>query len=77
MLFASSPRPRGERLAGRILMLVLTRKEGEAILVDGPAKIQVVRGGSSTRLAIEAPRETKILRAELALQDKEDDCGEE
>ncbi len=48
-------------------MLILGRREGEAILIEGGIRIVVVsceRGG--VRLGIEAPPEVKILRGEIA-----------
>ncbi|QDU61559.1 Carbon storage regulator [Planctomycetes bacterium Pan216] len=48
-------------------MLVLTRKEGERILIGKNISVQVVRletGG--VRIGIEAPREVEILREEIA-----------
>ncbi len=50
-------------------MLVLGRKEGESILIEGGIRIVVVacdKGG--VRLGIEAPSELRILRGELAQQ---------
>ena len=50
-------------------MLVLGRKEGESILIEGGIRIVVIacdRGG--VRLGIEAPAATKILRGEIAEQ---------
>ena len=47
-------------------MLILSRKAGDAIVIDGGIRIVVVqcdRGG--VRIGIEAPAETTILRAEL------------
>lgn len=48
-------------------MLILGRREGEAILIEGGIRIVVVsceRG--SVRLGIEAPSDVKILRGEIA-----------
>ena len=47
-------------------MLVLSRKVGEAVCVGPGVKIRVMetRGGR-VRLAIDAPAEVRILRAEL------------
>ncbi len=48
-------------------MLVLGRKEGESILIEGGIRIVVVacdKGG--VRLGIEAPAELRILRGEIA-----------
>ncbi len=50
-------------------MLVLGRKEGESILIEGGIRIVVVacdKGG--VRLGIEAPSSLRILRGELAQQ---------
>jgi carbon storage regulator len=50
-------------------MLILSRKAGDAIVIDGGIRIVVVqcdRGG--VRIGIEAPADTTILRAELADQ---------
>ena len=47
-------------------MLVLTRKVGDSVLIDGSIKIQVVKvKGCQVRLGIEAPKETKIFREEV------------
>ena len=50
-------------------MLVLTRKKDESIFIDGNITVTVseIRGGR-VRLAIEAPREVRIERAETVLQ---------
>jgi carbon storage regulator len=50
-------------------MLILSRKPGDAILIDGGIRVVVVqsdRGG--VRLGIEAPRDVSILRAEIVDQ---------
>ena len=50
-------------------MLILGRREGDSILIDGGIRIVVVscdRGG--VRLGIEAPADVKILRGEIAQQ---------
>lgn len=47
-------------------MLVLTRKVGSSIVIDGQIKIQVVQiKGRQVRLGIEAPKETKVHREEV------------
>ena len=54
---------------GEARMLILSRKAGDAIVIDGGIRIVVVqcdRGG--VRIGIEAPAETTILRAELVDQ---------
>ncbi|MCY4512579.1 MAG: carbon storage regulator [Bdellovibrionales bacterium] len=49
-------------------MLVLTRKIGEVITIDGNIKIQIVQvRGQQVRVGIEAPRDKKIQREELRL----------
>ena len=48
-------------------MLILGRREGDSILIEGGIRIVVVscdRGG--VRLGIEAPSDVKILRGEIA-----------
>jgi carbon storage regulator len=50
-------------------MLILSRKPGDAILIDGGIRIVVMacdRGG--VRLGIEAPKDVTILRAEIVNQ---------
>jgi carbon storage regulator len=48
-------------------MLVLTRKEGQSVVIDGQIKVVILSiGGSQIRLGIEAPRDVSILRAELS-----------
>ena len=47
-------------------MLVLTRKLGEKIMIGDTVTVTVVDiKGDSVRLAIEAPKEVKIFRAEI------------
>ena len=47
-------------------MLVLTRKVGSSIVIDGKIKIQVVQvKGRQVRLGIEATKETKVHREEI------------
>ncbi|WP_337171965.1 carbon storage regulator [Gemmatimonas aurantiaca] len=50
-------------------MLILGRREGDSIIIDGGIRIVVVscdRGG--VRIGIEAPNNVKILRGEIAQQ---------
>jgi carbon storage regulator CsrA len=51
-------------------MLVLTRKIGEKLRIDGDITVTLVglKNGRA-KLAIEAPRERRILRGELQLRD--------
>jgi carbon storage regulator len=47
-------------------MLVLTRKMGEAIVIDGGFKVNLLEvRGNSARLGIEAPKEVPVMRSEL------------
>lgn len=47
-------------------MLVLTRRRGEAIQIGSDVTVRLVRiGPGKARLGIDAPREIRILRAEL------------
>ena len=47
-------------------MLVLSRHENEAIVIDGQIKITVVRiSADKIRLGIEAPKEVAVWREEL------------
>lgn len=49
-------------------MLILTRKTGEAIIIDGKTKVIVDRiDGSRVRLAIEAPDGIRVDREEIAI----------
>jgi carbon storage regulator len=51
---------------GEVRMLVLSRKIGEKIHVGGDVTIEVRRvAGNRVTLAVEAPREVRILRGEL------------
>ncbi len=48
-------------------MLVLTRKPGEKIVIGGNITVTVCQTeGNKVRIAIDAPRHVRILRAELA-----------
>ena len=48
-------------------MLVLTRKANEQILIGDDIKITLVRvRGNSVRIGIEAPRDVRVVRGELA-----------
>ena len=49
-------------------MLVLSRKTGDSIQIDGEIRITVLGlEGNRVRLGIEAPREVAIMRSELLL----------
>ena len=47
-------------------MLVLSRRKGEALVIDGRVKITVLQvRGKRVRLGIEAPRDVLVTREEL------------
>lgn len=47
-------------------MLILKRKTGESLILNGNIKITVVDSGNGgARLAIDAPKEVSVLREEL------------
>jgi carbon storage regulator len=47
-------------------MLVLSRKNGESIVIGGAIKVQVVGvNGKAVRLGIEAPKEVPVHRSEI------------
>jgi carbon storage regulator len=57
-------------------MLILTRREGESIIISIPGsdqqiEVRVMETGSQVKLGIDAPREVVVLRKELS-----DDKGE-
>lgn len=53
-------------------MLVLTRKAQEEILIGDSIRISIVRiKGNTVRLGIEAPRDVRVVRAELPPHDGE------
>jgi carbon storage regulator len=48
-------------------MLVLNRKEGESLIIDDDIKIVVLKvKGRQVKIGIQAPRDTKIAREEIA-----------
>ena len=52
-------------------MLVLTRKVGESITIDGDIHISIVRvQGKQVRVGVSAPKDKKIQREELAISQK-------
>jgi carbon storage regulator len=59
-------------------MLVLSRKVGERIIIDGKIVIEVVQvKGNRVRLGIEAPPHAPVLREELLHARKSDAQGRE
>jgi carbon storage regulator len=58
---------RSNRTQGRIKMLVLSRKVGEKLVIDGNITVEVVKvQGNRITLGIAAPSDVKVLRGELA-----------
>ena len=48
-------------------MLILSRKQGDAVLIDGGIRVEIVSvDGASVRLGIEAPSSVGIVREEIA-----------
>lgn len=52
-------------------MLILTRREGESIILSIPGsdqqiEVRVMETGSQVKLGIDAPREVVVLRKELS-----------
>ena len=48
-------------------MLVLNRREGEGVIIDDDIKIVVLKvKGRQVKIGIEAPKDTKIAREEIA-----------
>jgi carbon storage regulator len=59
-------------------MLVLSRRPGEKVVIDSEIKVTVVEvQGNRVRLAVEAPDQVRILRAELACWQEEGVDGDE
>lgn len=53
-------------------MLVLTRKPGESVIINGDIFVKVMEvRGNRVRLAFEAPRGVRIMRSELVAEDGE------
>lgn len=47
-------------------MLILTRKSGESVVMDGGIRVTVLSvHGTTVRLGVEAPKATRIARSEL------------
>ena len=58
-------------------MLVLTRKTGESIIIDGNIRITVTScGDGRVKIGVEAPRDVRVDRAEVAarIASEEADC---
>ncbi|MEZ6125122.1 MAG: carbon storage regulator [Planctomycetaceae bacterium] len=58
------------------MMLVLTRKSGEEIVIGENITVRIVQcGNGRASLAVDAPRDVSILRAELSDQQLADSIG--
>ena len=54
-------------------MLILSRRAGEAVVIDGGLRITVLANdGRTVRLGIDAPSDVRILRAEIVDQIEEE-----
>lgn len=50
------------------MMLVLNRREGEKLVIDGDITLIITKiRGNQVMIGIEAPKEVKILRGELII----------
>jgi carbon storage regulator len=59
-------------------MLILTRRVGEAVLIDGGIRIVVLgTDGGGVRLGIEAPASVGIVREEVLRRTSEEEVGGE
>lgn len=58
-------------------MLVLTRKSGESVIINGNIFVKVLEvRGSHVRLAFEAPRAVRIMRSELVVTEDGESLSE-
>lgn len=58
-------------------MLYLTRKKGEAIVIDGTIEITVIEiRGSSVKLGVTSPDGTKVLRREISEKIAREDAAQ-
>lgn len=58
-------------------MLVLSRKQGEEIVIGDDVRVKVMEvSGNRVKLALVAPREVPIHRAELRANDAMDDADD-
>lgn len=51
-------------------MLILKRKAGESITIDGNIKVKILNEFGTVRLGIDAPKNIKIIRDELTNENK-------
>ena len=53
-------------------MLVLSRKQGESLIIDGNTVVRILEvRGNQIRLGIEAPNNVAVLRSELMGREKD------
>ena len=65
----NDPLRRSNQTQGRINMLVLSRKVGDKLVIDGNITVEIVKiQGNRISLGIVAPSNVKILRGELTEQ---------
>jgi carbon storage regulator len=58
------------------MMLILTRKQNESIVIDGNIKITILgTKGQDVKIGIEAPEDVKIWREEIYVQLQESQDG--
>ena len=56
-------------------MLVITRKSGQTIVLDGDVRITVeIKNRTTARLLIDAPDHVKVMREELLSSDQKGEC---
>ena len=59
-------------------MLVLTRREGDTVILetsDGPIEVSIAEiNGSQIRVGFSAPKSVKIVRGEIKERDKADEA---
>ena len=65
-----------ERMTGRVfVMLVLGRNLGQSIVINGNITITFFKGlGDDLKIAIDAPKEIKIVRGEVDAQLREEEA---
>lgn len=54
-------------------MLVLARRSGESIMIGDDIKIKVIEENGCIKLAIDAPRDLRVLRSEVYEQQQTKD----
>lgn len=59
-------------------MLVLTRQQGQAVIINGDIVVRVMSiNGQNVRIGIDAPRDVKIDREEIALRKQQEKDNED